>query len=188
MRPGTEISMLDVLIYGLERICSPAGAAARLQARLNARSLEETAAAAEREGYEVCHADLPENVSGFADIIEGQPYIVLNRAKSRNNLEYTLSHELAHQVLHLNPSRDTSPSEFPAAGMEELEAHLFAVAWITWAGSGRHQEEVLLENPEASVAVRGWLFFMLLLVVVVLIGYICSKLFSPQRPILPEVK
>jgi hypothetical protein len=188
MKPENEVSMSDVLLECLGEIWSPCGEAARLQAELGARSLEETVAAAERTGCAVCYVDLPEKVSGFADIIDGQAYIVLNRAKSRINLEYTLPHELGHHVLHLNPSRDNRPSEFPVTGREELEANLFAVTWISWQGTDRRQDEVLRENKEASATVLACFFATLLLAVVALLAYIGSKLFPVQHRALPEPK
>jgi IrrE N-terminal-like domain len=188
MKLENEVSMSDVLLECLGKIWAPCGEAARLQAQLGARSLAETAAAAERAGCTVCYVDLPEKVSGFADIIDGQTYIVLNRAKSRTNLEYTLPHELGHQVLHLKPSRDTGPSELPVTGREELEANLFAVTWISWQGTDGRQDEVLRENKEASATVLACFFVTVLLAVVALLAHIGSKLFPVQHRALPEPK
>lgn len=164
----------------------PGAEAVRLQVEFDARSLEETAAAAERAGYTVCYVDLPEKVSGFADIIDGQAYIVLNRAKSRTNLEYTLPHELGHHVLHLKPSRDTGSSELPAIATKELEAHLFAATWITRLGNDKQQKEILLENTEASTALFACVFVTVFLAVVALLAHIGSKLFPVQHRALPE--
>lgn len=188
MKPENEVSISDVLLECLGEIWSPCGEAARLQVEFNARSLEETAAAAERVGCKVCCVDLPEKVSGFADMIDGQAYIVLNRAKSRINLEYTLAHELGHHVLHLNPSRDTRPSEFPVTGSEELEANLFAVTWISWQGTDGRQDELLRENKEASATVLACFFVTVLLAVVALLAHIGSKLFPMRHRALPEPK
>lgn len=186
MTPGNELSMFDVALECLGKIWSPGAEAARLQAESNARSLEETIAAAERAGCKVYYVDLPEKVSGFAEIIEGQACIVLNRAKPRINLEYTLPHELGHQVLHLNPSRDTGRSEFSA--MRELEADLFAATWIMWSATGGRQDEMLLKNPEASTTVFMSLFAALLLVLVALVVHIGSKLLPGRHPALPEAR
>jgi hypothetical protein len=50
MKPGNEISSLEILFECLSKIWSPGGEALRLQKELNIRSLKETAAAAGRTG------------------------------------------------------------------------------------------------------------------------------------------
>jgi IrrE N-terminal-like domain len=181
MKPGNDISTFECLLLGVGEIWSPAGEALRLQKDLNVHSLEETAAAAERAGCEVCYADLPEKVSGFADIIEGKAHIVLNRAKSRQDLEYTLPHELGHCVLHLNPSRNPSQSGFPEMAMAEFQANLFASTWVNWLGDDRQRKEMLTGNRESSTAIVMSLLFTLVLVAIAIIGWVCSKLFDVPR-------
>src|SRR6476646_10569064 len=73
---------------------------------------------------------IPEKVSGVATIIADRPHIVLNRAKSQDELQYTLPHELGHHKLHLNPVREYAPLGFPVWGDAEFEADLFAMSWL----------------------------------------------------------
>ncbi len=188
MKSGNEVSFLEAFLKGLAEIWSAGGEALQLQKDLNVRSLDETAAAAERVGCVVCYADLPRKVCGFAQIIEGKPHVVLNRAKSRKDLEYTLPHELGHQVLHLNPSRDTTQSGFLDMGEAEFQADLFAATWIMRLGNKRQRKEVLLENPESSAAVATCLVATVLLAGIMLVAHVCLKLFRPQRTALPEAK
>ena len=140
-------SSLEVMLEGLEMIWAPAAEAVKVQQAWDVRSLADMPAALERAGYEVCCVDLPERVSGFAQVIEGQPHIVLNRAKSEEHLQYTMSHELGHHFLHLDKSRDPQTS-LPSAGLMEFQAHQFATLWILYLGNDKEREEVLRQNPE----------------------------------------
>jgi IrrE N-terminal-like domain len=186
MKPGNEVSYREILFECLSMIWSPGGEAARLQKELNIRSLEETAAAAERTGCTVCYVDLPKNVSGFAEIIEGQPHIVLNRAKSWKNLSYTLPHELGHRVLHLRPSRDTGQAKVPDMLPKEIQADLFAAVWVILLGDDRQRTEVLTENRESSIVIYTCLILTVFVVVAVTFISVCFKLFPEQRTVLPE--
>lgn len=180
-----DISMLDILLQSLTKITSPVEEALKLRVALNVQSLEETAAAAERAGYEVCYVDLPKKVSGFAQIIEGKPHIVLNRAKPSKDLEYTLLHELAHCVLHLNPASGIGQRESRDIQMAEYEAHLFGASWVYWSGNQRQRDELLTQNREASAASVACFFMMLAMVVIAIVAWICSKLFATQ-PLIPQ--
>jgi hypothetical protein len=186
MTPGNDSSVFEDILQGLMKALSPAEKALRLQKELNVQALEETAGAAERVGCEVCHVDLPEKVSGFADIIEGKPHIVLNRAKSQQNLAYTLAHELGHQVLHLSPSRDASELRSLIPGAAELEADLFAVTWVNWLGTDRQREEMFAESRESSAAVVVPLILVLAMVAVAILAWVCSEVFNAQRLALRE--
>src|SRR5271163_4191373 len=130
MKTREKTSSLVITLQCLEKIWEPAGAAFQAQQDLGVHSLEETTGALERAGYEISHVDLPEKVSGFAQIIADRPYVVLNRAKRQQELQYTLPHELGHHVLHLNPVHDCDPLGFPGLGDVELEANLFAASWL----------------------------------------------------------
>jgi hypothetical protein len=140
-------SSLEVMLEGLEMIWAPGAEAAKVQQALGVRSLADMPAALERAGYEVCCVDLPERVSGFAQVIEGKPHIVLNRAKSEEHLQYTIPHELGHHVLHLDDSRD-SQTRFPSADLMEFQAHQFATLWILLLANDKEREDVLHQNPE----------------------------------------
>jgi IrrE N-terminal-like domain len=188
MKPEYEGSTAEMLFQGFGTIWSAAGEAIRLQEELNVRSLEETAAAAEQAGCEVCYADLPEKVSGFAEMIEQKPHIVLNRAKSPENLAYTLPHELGHCVLHLSPSPDASQPRLAPKGAAEFEAHLFAASWVTHAANHQRSREILAANPESLATIVGGFILTLALVVIAVIAWLCSKLTSVKLLALPKAK
>jgi hypothetical protein len=181
MKPENNLSPSDLLFEGVTRLLSPAGETFRLQKEWNVQSLDETAIAAERAGCEVCYVDLPERVSGFADIIDGKAHIVLNRSKSRQNLEYTLPHELGHCALHLNPSRDGGYMGLLEIGTAEFQADLFAVIWVNWLGNDRQRKEMLAENRESSTAVVMGLLLTLALIAVAIIAWLFSKQFDTRR-------
>ena len=181
MNSGNDTSLLDLFLQELGKILSPAGEALRLQGELDVNSLEETDAAAERAGYEVCYVDLPDKVSGFADTIEGKLHIVLNRAKSRQNLEYTLPHELGHCVLHLNPSHRTGQSGLAGIGIAEFQANLFATTWVSSLGNDRQREHMLTDNRESRAAVAACIILTLALAVIALLAWLYSKLFDTER-------
>lgn len=140
-------SSLQALFESLELIWVPGTEAVKVQQALGVRSLADMPAALERAGYEVCYVDLPDRVSGYAQVIEGQPHIVLNRAKSAEHLQYTMPHELGHHVLHLGDSRNPQPG-LPSAGLMEFQAHQFATLWILYLGNDKEREDVLGQNPE----------------------------------------
>jgi hypothetical protein len=187
MQSENQSSYLKTFFEVLGAVWSAGGQAVQLKKELNVSSLRDTAAVAERVGCVVCYADLPKRVSGFAEIIEGKSHIVLNRAKPRKDLEYTLSHELGHHVLHLNPPSDTAQVGFLTIGTAEFQADLFAATWIMWLGNKRQRKEVLLENPEFAVVV-SCLIATILLALITLFAHVCSKFFRPQSATLPEAK
>src|ERR1700674_3807941 len=135
------------MLEGLEMIWAPGVEAAKVQQAWGVRSLADMTAALERAGYEVCCADLPERVSGFAKVIEGKPHIVLNRAKSAGHLQYTIPHELGHHVLHLDDSRNPQP-RLPSADLTEFQAHQFATLWVLLLANDKEREDVFRQNPE----------------------------------------
>jgi hypothetical protein len=81
MKPDIEISGFDFLVESLGRICMPGMEAMKLRSNCDIRSLADIPRAAEGAGCEISYVDLPEKISGFAQVIDGQPYIVVNRAK-----------------------------------------------------------------------------------------------------------
>lgn len=89
MKTAGEISILEFTFQFVAKLWEPAAEAHKARTELGIRSLEETIGALERNGYEVCHVDLPEKVSGFAEVISDKRHIVLNRHKPPQNLEYT---------------------------------------------------------------------------------------------------
>jgi Zn-dependent peptidase ImmA (M78 family) len=176
MTPQKEISNLEIIFRCLGVLWTPGAEALKLQKDLGVRSLEETGAAAERAGYEVCYVDLPEGVSGFADVIAGKPHIVLNRAKSPQHLQYTLPHELAHHVLHLNPSRDLDELATSDIDAQELQAHLFATGWVILLARGEQRIDVLRHNPELQMTLAASVFMTLLVILTGLFVHLWSRL------------
>ena len=176
MKSETELSGLEIVVEVLNIIWMPAAEALRVQNDLNVHSLNETSAAAQRAGYEVCHVDLPAKVSGFAEVIGGIPHIVVNRAKSLEHQQYTVPHELGHHVLHVNPSRNPVPSVLSIKGMEEFQAHMFAVMWVMRVADGKEREDVLKQNPESAFLILS-IFMTVGIIVVALLAYLWSRLF-----------
>jgi Zn-dependent peptidase ImmA (M78 family) len=177
MRSVNELSGSEIMVELLKMIWMPAAKALRVKKDLDVHSLNETSAAAERAGYKVCYVDLPPNVSGFAEVIGGQPHIVVNRAKSAEHQQYTLSHELGHQALHANPSR--SPSALRIEGMEEFQANIFASVWIMRV-AGKERENVLRQNPESSACMSLAIVTTGGILAIALLVYLWSCLFRTR--------
>jgi hypothetical protein len=188
IKPENDISLFDVFLHGLTKITFPVEEALKLRDTLNVKCLEETGAAAVRAGCEICYVDLPNSVSGFAAIIEGKPHIVLNRAKPREDLEYTLPHELGHCVLHLNSAHAVGQREARDIRMAEFEAHLFGATWVSLLGNDRQRDELLAKNRGASAASVGCFIMMLAVVVIAILAWVYSKLFATQPLVLQEAK
>jgi Zn-dependent peptidase ImmA (M78 family) len=174
------ISRVDGVLDILGILWNPGVEAMRVQKEVKARSLEETIAVTERAGYEVCLVDLPEKISGFATMIAGKPHIVLNRAKSRHHMHYTVSHELGHHVLqHLNPSQYSNSSAFlPTEALQEYQAHMFASTWVWFTPDRNTDMEVMLrQNPE-SIVVYLAIFGSLAVILFTALAHVASLLFS----------
>ena len=174
-------SGLEVMLEGLEMIWAPGAEAVKVQQALDVRSLADMPTALKRAGYEVCYVDLPVKVSGFAQVIEGQPHIVLNRAKSAEHLQFTVSHELGHHVLHLDASRDLQQGLL-SEGLAEFQAHQFATLWILLLANYKEREDVLSQNPEWLLV--GFLSLLMTAgaIVVPLIAHLWSSLRGFPRP------
>ena len=87
--------------------------------------------------------DLPEQVSGYSDIIDGERYIFLNRNRSGCHLIHTMQHELGHHLLdHLCPDKlKNRIAEFEAPVFASL---LFLLGDIDY----NHLTQNFDENPE----------------------------------------
>ena len=181
MKKNEWVSSWGIFLQCLGRIWEPAGVAFRVRHTLGVRSLEETTGALRRAGYEVCWVDLPEPVSGIAAVIDDRPHIVLNRAKSQEELQYTVLHELGHHSLHLKPIRDYDPLGFPGLDDAELEADLFAAFWLLSLSKDRERNAVLLWNPEISKILA---FHLVASVIFVL----CALLMSLMMRVIPDTK
>jgi hypothetical protein len=175
-------SSLEAVFEGLDMIWTPGAEAMKMQQALGVQSLAEMPAALERAGYEVCYVDLPERVSGFAKVIEGKPHIVLNRAKSVAHLRFTLSHELGHHVLHLDPSRNAQLG-LPSKDFAEFQAHQFATLCILFLANEKEREDVLSQNPELLLAGVMSLLMTAGVILIPLIVYLWSSLGGLPRPV-----
>lgn len=181
MKKNEWVSSLGIVLQCLRRIWEPASVAFRVKHALGVRSLEETTGALARAGYEVCFVDLPEPVSGFAAIIADRPYIVLNRAKSQEELQYTLPHELGHHTLHLKPVREYGSLGSPDLGEAELEADLFAMSWLFFLGKDEQRNAMLLQTPEIQRTLVSYFFVSVIFV-------LCALLLRLMLPEIPETK
>jgi hypothetical protein len=178
-------SNLQAVLECLEIIWAPGAEALKSRQALGEPSLAGMPAALERAGYEVCYADLPERVSGFAAVIDGKPHIVLNRAKSSQHSQCTLLHELAHHILHLRAETHLRPG-ISLDGIEEFQAHQFAVAWILLLGNDRERQTLLIQNPElAGVALASLIFTAGVLLIPLLLHirslFVRTPIFAPMQ-------
>lgn len=167
-----EPSSVEILLACLGKIWEPGAEALRVQKDLGVSSLEETVPALERAGFEICYVDLPDKVSGFAEIIADKPHIILNRQKSPQNLQYTVPHELGHLILHLSPVPKPDPLGIQGVGNDELEADLFATSWLLFLRNDEGRNNVLPQNPESSRILVLYLLFTIALVLCTLIAHL----------------
>ena len=80
------------------------------------------------------------------------------------------SHEMVHQVLHLNPSRRPDPLGIPSnEGLQEFQANMFAASWVFWAANNQEKDDVLQQNPESLILVVS--IFLSLGVIVTALGF-----------------
>lgn len=138
------------LFETLNVIWAPTAEAYRSLKDFGGLSLKDAIAAVEQAGYVVDFADLPQAVGGFAKIIEGRPFIVVNRARPAQDQLYTLVHELGHAVLHLDPQRKPSENTPFGNDMAEFQAHIFAVAGTMLLAKGGRWHDLLKQNPDGA--------------------------------------
>ena len=174
MKPDVELSGFDFLVESLGRICAPGMEALKLQSNCDIRSLADIPRAAEGAGCEITYADLPEKISGFAQVIDGQPHIVVNRAKPLKHSEFTIAHELGHHVLHSNPSQDGDRPNCLTAGNAEFEANLFGATLVTAVTTEVERKEMVKHNPEIHSTLAISAFGMVLAILMALAIWICS--------------
>ena len=96
MKPDVEFSVLHILGESLERLWKPGMEAIKLRLEHNIQAVEDFPVAAQRAGCQISYVDLPIKVSGFAQVIEDTPHIVVNRTKRSSHTTFTVAHELAH--------------------------------------------------------------------------------------------
>lgn len=174
MKPDIEISGFDFLVESLGRICMPGMEAMKLRSNCEIRSLADIPRAAEGAGCEISYVDLPEKISGFAQVIDGQPYIVVNRAKPSKHSEFTIAHELGHHLLHSNPSQDTEQANCLTASNVEFEANLFGATLVTAVTTEEERKEMVRHNPEIHSTLAVSAFGMMLAILMALAIWICS--------------
>jgi Zn-dependent peptidase ImmA (M78 family) len=181
MKPDGEISVFEILGESLGVIWKPAMEAIKLRLDHNIQAVEDIPFAAQRAGFQISYVDLPMKVSGFAQVIEGMPHIVVNRAKPSSHTKFTIAHELAHHQLHLNPSHYNDQAARPPGKETEFEANMFATMLVATTTSGEQQERMLAQNPEmrSSLAVSAFGTIVAILIAVVL--WICTRTFKTQN-------
>jgi Zn-dependent peptidase ImmA (M78 family) len=178
MTTNVEVSSFDILVESLGMIWKPGVEAVMLQRDLNIQSAEDIPFAAERAGYEIVYVDLPEKISGFAQVIEGMPHIVVNRAKPPEHNKFTIAHEFGHYVLHLNALHEaTRPNHSNA----EFEANLFGAMLVTTVTNPKEQDEMLRHNPEIVSTFAVSVFGTVLAILMAMVIWICSWLFRPRN-------
>ena len=186
MRPDEQDSLFSGVLELLDMIWSPGLKAMNVQKALKVQSLEDTVRAAQQAGYEVAYVDLPEMVSGFATVIDGQPFIVVNRTKPRSHVAYTVCHELAHHILHLEPSCRPNSLGIPThEGMEEFEANMFAASLVLWTASSDEKDDVLRKNQESVILILS--IFLSLGVIVAALGFHLWSRLSKKRQLAQPV-
>jgi Zn-dependent peptidase ImmA (M78 family) len=188
MSSDGKVSTSDVVLLGLGIIWSPGAEAIKVQRDFNVRSLEDISAAANRVGCEICYVDLPPKVSGFATVIASKRHIVVNRAKSPQHQQYTLAHELGHQVLHVSSAQDPNQLGLQIKDIAEFQAHMFASTLIFATTNDKEREDILKQNPESFIMPALAIFVTVIFLVIALLFYLCSRLFPAHTPNLLEVK
>jgi Zn-dependent peptidase ImmA (M78 family) len=182
MIKNTESSALECLMNEVAKVLAPILEATRLRKELNVRSLEDTCDAVEGAGYQIYRADLPSTVRGAAVVVDGKPYILTNRCDCCEQQRYTVSHELGHHVLHLNPSPLIAQLGLADDEDQELHADQFATAWFMQTAKSEQRERFLRENPRASFVLADTAMAVIFTVLPFVLLYAVSRLFSQNSP------
>jgi len=177
MKPDVEFSVLHILGESLERLWKPGMEAIKLRLEHNIQAVGDIPVVAQRAGCQISYVDLPIKVSGFAQVIEDTPHIVVNRTKPSSHTTFTIAHELAHPQLHLNPSRNNDQAAQPPNTAAEFEANMFATMLVATTTSGEQQEEILAHNPEMRSSVVVSAFATVLAILMAVVIWICFRLF-----------
>jgi len=177
MKPDGEISVFDILGESLGVIWKPAMKAIKLRLEHNIQAVGDIPVVAQRAGCQISYVDLPVRVSGFAQVIEGTPHIVVNRTKPPSHTTFTIAHELAHLELHLNPSRNNDQPAQPPNTATEFEANMFASVLVATTTSGEQQEEMLAHNPEMRSSVAVSVFATVLAILMAVVIWFCFRRF-----------
>jgi Zn-dependent peptidase ImmA (M78 family) len=180
MMPDGEISVFDILGESLGVIWKPGMAAIKLRLDQNIQAVEDIPIAAQKVGCQISYVDLPTRVSGFAQVIEGTPYIVVNRAKPLSHIRFTIAHELGHHQLHFTPSRNNAQAAQAPSNVTEFEANMFATMLVATTTSGEQEEQMLAHNPEIRSTLAVSVFASVLAILVAVVFWFCSWLFCSR--------
>jgi Zn-dependent peptidase ImmA (M78 family) len=188
MKPDVEFSLWDIVGESLDRLLKPGMEAIKLRMDHNIRAVEDIPIAAQRAGCQISYVDLPTKVSGFAQVIEGRPHIVVNRTKSPGHTTFTIAHELGHCQLHLTVSPNSEHTAQSTNPTTEFEANAFATMLVATTTSGEQREQMLAHNPEmqSSAVVVSFATFVAILMAVVI--WFCSRLFcTPDSAVIAAI-
>lgn len=168
----------------LGMIWNPAVEAMRLQLAVGVRSLADLSVVANQVECEIHSVDgLPSTVSGFADVLDGQRVIVVNRNKPLLHTGYTIAHEIGHHVLHLNPNRESALGSVMEDNFKEYEADLFATTLLGGIRDERERAEVQKQNGVSYLTACVPLIATIVLVVVAMIAFLFERPTQRQLPI-----
>jgi len=181
MTTNVEFSSFDILVESLGMIWKPGMEALILQRDLNIQSAEDIPFAAERAGCEISYVDLPEKISGFAEVIEGTHHIVVNRAKPPVHSKFTIAHEFGHHVLHFGTLHDADEANWPNDSNAEFEANLFGAMLVTTVTNPEEQDVMLRDNPEIVSTLAVSVFVTVLAILMVVVIWVWSYLFRPRN-------
>jgi hypothetical protein len=188
MTPDVEFSIWDVLGESLGIIWKPGTAAIQLRMNHNIRAVEDIPIAAQKVGCQISYVALPTKVSGFAQVIEGTPHIVVNQTKSSSHTMFTIAHELGHCQLHLPTSPNSEQTVQSSNPTTEFQANVFATILVATTTSGEQQERILAHNPEmqSSVVIASFATFVAILMAVVI--WFCLRLFcTPDSAVIAAI-
>jgi hypothetical protein len=186
MKPDVEISVLDILGESLGMIWKPGMEVIRLRLDHSIQAVEDIPFAAQQAGFQISYVDLPMKVSGFAQVIEGTPHIVVNRSKPSSHTKFTIAHELAHHQLQLNPSQNNDHGAQPPNKATEFEANMFATMLLASTTRGEQQEKMLAHNPEMCSSLAVIVFGTIVAILAALVIWFCSYVFRTRDPALLE--
>ncbi len=188
MTRDVEFSIWDILGESLGIIWKPGMAAIQLRMNHNIRVVEDIPIAAQKVGCQISYVALPPKVSGFAQVIEGTPHIVVNRTKSSSHTTFTIAHELAHHQLHLSASPNSEQTVQSTNPTTEFEANAFATMLVATTTSGEQQEQMLAHNPEMQSSAVVALFATFVAILMAVVVWFCSRLFcTPDSAVIAAI-
>ena len=186
--PGAEFSIWDILGESLGIIWKPGMVAIQLRMDHDIRAVEDIPIAAQEVGYQISYVALPTKVSGFAQVIEGRPHIVVNRAKSSSHTTFTVAHELGHCQLHFTSLPNGEQTVQSTNPTTEFEANVFATMLVATTTSGEQQEQMLAHNPEIRSTLVVSMFATFLAILMAVVMWFYSRLFcAPDSAVIAAI-